>query len=150
MTRITRPLAPLRASTREGGKQVSSPWIRSLLVAAGEPHIHRSSDRLRPVWLFGYPDAQSCSTTFSSMTTPSLAMSQFEQMLEEMPVDLSLALTSAYYLEVPLNGELFSSFSQAFHASLRTHHSATLSPVRSTSHYHIMSLVDIGLSIHTT
>ena len=100
------------------------------------------------VWLPSSTDAQSCSTTFSS-TTPSLAMSQFEQMLEAMPVDLGLAVTSAYYLEVPVNGELFSSFSQAFHALLRTHHSATLSPVRSTSNYHIMSLVDIGLSNHT-
>ena len=62
-------------------------------------------------------------------------MSQFEQMLEAMPVDLGLAVTSAYYLEVPYNGKLFSSFSHAFHASLRSHHSATLSPVRSTSNY---------------
>ena len=47
--------------------------------------------------------------------------------------------TASMWLTAPLT----------FHVSLRTHHPTTPVPAHCTSNYHIMSLVDIGRSVHT-
>ncbi|EDR03669.1 uncharacterized protein LACBIDRAFT_331418 [Laccaria bicolor S238N-H82] len=41
-------LYPFVRRLKKEGQQVPSSWIRSSPVAAGKPHVHRSSDRLRP------------------------------------------------------------------------------------------------------
>ncbi|EDQ99170.1 uncharacterized protein LACBIDRAFT_317528 [Laccaria bicolor S238N-H82] len=96
MIRTTCPLAPLRASTREEG---------TTSTKLGAPSV--------VVWLSFSTGPQRRLITFSS-TTHSVLCDVSSRAKSRINVDLGLALTSTYYLKLPLRGQLSSYFFQAF------------------------------------
>ena len=151
MTRATGPLALLRASTREGGKTstIGTKLVDSVFAsAAGKSHVLRSSDRLRP--------ACGCSA---------ILFHRSSELLDNLLVDDPLypwrsqveprnPCRAGPRPDLWLLFETASTWLIVFFLLQDVQRVTTYTtppiPVRSTSNYHIMSLVDIGLSIHTT